>query len=71
MAKVIKYQFAAWEGAQGDAVCMEKTVSWNEGNEEIARREAVDGVYFIEEDGTPTPAATAEDVMNALLGVTV
>lgn len=71
MAKVIKYQFVAWEGAKGEEVLLEKTVSWSEGNEKIARQEAVDGVYSIEEDGSPVPSATAEDVMNALLGVTV
>lgn len=46
---------------------------WNEANEEIAKREAYNGEYTIEDDGQPEPVTepTADDVVNALLGVTV
>lgn len=71
MAKVIKYRFLASPVTQGaEALFLEKTVSWSEGNEKMARQEAVDGVYAIEDNGLPVPAATTEDVMNVLLGVT-
>lgn len=59
--KIIKYLF------KGSPVKM----GWNETNEEIAKREADNGAYTIEDDGQETPAAepTADDVLNALLGV--
>jgi len=39
------------------------TMDWNEANEEIAKREANNGEYTIEDDGQPEPAAepTPED----------
>ena len=61
--KILKYLY------KGNQVEM----GWNEINEEVARREADDGQYTIEEDGQPEPEVkeTTEDVINALLGVTV
>ena len=46
-------------------------MGWNEENEEIAKREAYNGEYTIEEDGQAEPESveTADDVLNALLGV--
>lgn len=45
---------------------------WSEENEEIAKREAYNGEYTIEDDGQPEPdTTTTDDVLNALLGVTV
>ena len=46
---------------------------WSEANEEIAKAEAYNGEYTIEDDGQPEPepVETADDVLNALLGVTV
>jgi hypothetical protein len=32
-------------------------MGWNEANEEIAKREAYNGEYTIEDDGTPEPEA--------------
>ena len=48
-------------------------MGWNEANEEIAKKEAYKGEYTIEEDGQPEPEVkeTTDDVINALLGVTV
>ena len=59
--KIIKYLF------NGNPVKM----GWNEANEEIAKQEADNGEYTIEDDGQPDPVAepTADDVLNALLGV--
>lgn len=44
-----------------------------EANEEIAKREAYNGEYTVDDDGQPEPEteATTDDVLNALLGVTV
>lgn len=45
---------------------------WNEANEKIAKKEAYNGEYTIEDDGQPEPNnTTTDDVLNALLGVTV
>lgn len=48
-------------------------MGWNEPNEEIAKREAYNGEYTIEDDGQPEPepVETTDDILNALLGVTV
>ena len=49
------------------------TMGWNETNEKIAWKEARKGEYALEDDGQPEPEAveTTDDVLNALLGVTV
>ena len=49
------------------------TMEWNEVNEEIAKREAYNGEYTIEDDGEvePISTATTDDVLNTLLGVTI
>lgn len=44
--KIIKYLF------NGEPVEM----GWNEVNEEIAKREAYNGKYIIEDDGKPDPS---------------
>lgn len=59
--KIIKYLF------NGNPVEM----GWNETNEEIAKREADNGTYTIVDDGQPEPVETTDDILNALLGVTV
>ena len=47
-------------------------MGWNEANEEIAKREAYNGEYTIEDDGQPDPVAepTTDEILNAMLGVT-
>ena len=64
--KIIKYKLPVGESLY--AVEM----TWSEANEEIAKREAYNGEYTIEDDGQPQPEATetTDDVLNALLGVT-
>lgn len=48
-------------------------MGWNEANEEIAKKEAYNGEYTIEDDGQPESVAepTTDDILNALLGVGV
>lgn len=47
----------------------EVEMGWNEVNEEVAKREADNGEYTIEDDGVSKDATTAE-ILNAMLGVT-
>jgi hypothetical protein len=76
--KIIKYNicheanFGTEEHPQMREVLFPVTLGWNEINEEIAKREAYNGEYTIEDDGQPEPdTTTTDDVLNALLGVTV
>lgn len=59
MAKVIKYKFLSCEvnrGTEEDPKIVEilspVEMGWNEANEEIAKREAYNGDYHIDDDGT-------------------
>lgn len=66
MSKVIKYKFLSCEINHGteenpdiEQIFLEKSMGWNEINEETAKREAHNGEYAIEDDGikeiiTPT-----------------
>lgn len=47
------------------------SMGWSEANEELAKHEAYNGEYTIEDDGEPEPTQepTTDDVLNALLGV--
>lgn len=77
MAKFIKYKFLAGEVNHGieepniEQIFLDATVGWNEVNEETAKREAYKGEYEIVDDGKPEPVAepTADEILNALLGV--
>lgn len=62
--RIIKYQMK-----QNDAL-LSVTIDYNETNLEIAKKEAYNGVYTIEDDGEPEPEkiVTTEDILNALLG---
>lgn len=46
-------------------------MSWSEANEEIAKKEADNGDYIIEDDGQPEPVIepSTDDILNTLLGV--
>ena len=76
--KVLKYDLCTRvnrgteDAPQMEEVLSPVTMGWNEVNEEIARREAYNGEYTIEDDGQPEPEyePTAEEMFNALLGVT-
>lgn len=75
--KVIKYNFCVRinrgteESPAYENLLTPVIMGWNETNEEIAKREAYNGVYTIEDDGQPEPEheASTDDVLNALLGV--
>ena len=65
MAKVIKYKFLSCEVNHGtkenpvmEQIFLEKFMDWNEANEEIAKCEAHNGKYIIEDDGQPDPTET-------------
>ena len=75
--KIIKYQLMT-EINQGTEKYPDivqsfscKEMGWTEANEELAKREAYNGEYTIEDDGEPEPTQepTTDDVLNALLGV--
>ena len=78
--KIIKYQICTEVnyGTETEPdirqIFTNKTVSpWSEANEEIAKREAYNGEYTIEDNGEPepvNPTLADHDVLNALLGVT-
>ena len=72
--KIIKYKFLSAEINHGteenpniEQVFFEKSFPWSETNEEIAKREAYNGEYTIEDDGQPDPADTPSqlDVIEA------
>lgn len=53
--KIIKYKFLSAE-IDNEQLFLEKSMGWNEVNEEIAKQEAYNGEYTIEDDGEPDPA---------------
>lgn len=74
MAKIIKYKFLSCEVNHGteenpniEQIILDKSMGWNEANEEIAKREAYNGEYTIDDDGEPEPDATPSqlDVIEA------
>ena len=76
--KIIKYQLCTRvnhgtdEEPQWEDILFPVTMGWSEANEETAKKEAYNGEYTIEDDGQPEPDnSTTDDVLNALLGVTV
>lgn len=84
MAMLIKYRFLSAEINHGtednpdtEQVFLEKTIECQAGdlaaNEKIAKAEAYNGQYTVEDDGQPAPVAepAADEILNAMLGVTV
>ena len=64
MAKFIRYKFVSAEINRGteeepkiERVILNKSMTWSEANEEIAKKEAYNGEYTIEDDGQPEPEA--------------
>lgn len=55
--KILKYKFicATEENPNIEPIFVEKSMTWCEANEEIAKREAYNGEYTIEDDGQPDP----------------
>lgn len=75
--KIIKYNichlanYGTEENPQMLEVLFPVEMGWNEANEEIAKKEAHNGEYTIEDDGRPEPMAepTTDEILNAMLGV--
>ena len=74
--KVIKYQLCAEvnHGTEDEPkieqVFSAVTLGWSEGNEKIAKAEAYNGEYTIEDDGEPEPAPTQIDRIEAQVAYT-
>lgn len=67
--KIIKYKFLSAEIYRGteeqpniETVFLEKTMTWSEANEEIAKAEAYNGEYTIEDDGTVEPPTQLDEI---------
>lgn len=69
--KVIKYQLCTEinrgtkEQPNIEQVFSEVSLGWSEANEKIAKSEAYNGEYTIEDDGKPEPAPTQLDRIEA------
>lgn len=69
--KVIKYQLCTEvnhgteEQPNIEQVFSEVSIGWSEANENIAKAEAYNGEYTIEDDGEPEPAPTQLDRIEA------
>ena len=69
--KVIKYQLCTEinhgtkEQPKIEQVFSAVTLGWSEANEKIAKAEAYNGEYTIEDDGKPEPAPTQLDRIEA------
>lgn len=69
--KTIKYQLCTEvnhgteEQPNIEKLFSEVTAGWSEGNEKIAKAEAYNGEYTIEDDGKPEPAPTQLDCIEA------
>lgn len=68
----IKYSISQGRNEEDTVILLEKTVGYNEANEEIAKRESYNGEYAIEDDGRPDPevAPTQLDVIEAQVAYT-
>lgn len=49
--KILKYSFLQSISHDGTAILIEKAMKWSEANESIAKAEAYNGEYTIEDDG--------------------
>lgn len=69
--KIIKYQLCTEvnhgteEQPNIEQVFSEVSLGWSEANEKIAKSEAYNGEYTIEDDGKPEPAPTQLDRIEA------
>lgn len=69
--KIIKYQLCTEvnhgteEQPNIEQVFSEVSLGWSEANEKIAKREAYNGEYTVEDDGKPEPAPTQLDRIEA------
>lgn len=69
--KIIKYQLCTEvnrgteDEPQIEQVLSDVTLGWSAANEQIAKAEAYNGEYTIEDDGKPEPAPTQLDRIEA------
>ena len=69
--RIIKYQLCTEinHGTEDtpdvEQVLADVTLGWTESNEQLARREAYNGVYTIEDDGEPEPSPSQIDRIEA------
>ena len=77
MAKILKYKLVCGEENIGTdeapvyrAVFSDVEMTWSAGNEEIAKREAVNGEYEIVEDGKPESPPSVLDRIEAQIAYT-
>ena len=69
--KVLKYRLCTEvnrgteEQPDIQQIFSEATMGWSESNEEIAKREAYNGEYTIEDDGEPEPEPTEQEQLRA------
>jgi hypothetical protein len=69
--KIIKYQLCTEvnrgteDEPQIEQVLSDVTLGWSAANEQIAKAEAYNGEYIIEDDGKPEPAPTQLDRIEA------
>lgn len=74
--KIIKYQFCTKvnHGTEDEPkieqVSSAVTLGWSEANEKIAKAEAYNGEYTIEDDGEPEPVPTQIDRIEAQVAYT-
>jgi hypothetical protein len=59
--KVIKYNLCIKVNDGTEEILTPVTMGWNEANEEIAKHEAHNGEYTIEDDGQPEPESVKTD----------
>ena len=70
--KVLKYRlmtevnYGTEEQPDIQQIFSDVSMGWNEANEEIAKREAYNGEYTIEDDGQPDPEPTTEQRVSDL-----
>ena len=77
MAKILKYKFVCGQENVGTDeapifkdVISDVEMTWSEGNEETAKREAVNGEYEIVEDGKPESPPSVLDRIEAQIAYT-
>ena len=67
MAKILKYKLLVYVNHEIGSVFNNVCMDWNEANEEIAKREAYNGEYTIEDDGLPDVVSAQDDIDNMLV----
>lgn len=58
--KILRYRFLSAE-TDNEQIFLEKSMGWNEDNEAVAKQEAYNGEYIIEDDGQPEPSVQPTD----------